>query len=107
MSFTVKELPRGTQAASRKRFVATFHDNRQRVRFGQPGATTYIDGASEAKKAAYLARHGAVNSDGIARENWTLSGSRTPGYLSRWLLWGPSRSLAVNASMRGGNFARR
>ena len=31
--------------------------NHKEVSFGDPNATTYTDGASEAKKKSYLARH--------------------------------------------------
>ena len=61
--------------------------NRKLVHFGQPGGTTYIDGASEQTKDAYLARH-------KVREDW--SDPLTPGALSRFLLWGPTRSLMKN-----------
>ncbi len=52
--------------------------NHKTVSFGQPGATTFIDGASEEKKAAYIARH-------KVRENW--SDPTSAGALSRFLLW--------------------
>ncbi len=51
------------------------------IHFGQPGATTFLDGASEAKKNAYIARHSKNN------ENWEYSGRDTPGFWSRHLLW--------------------
>jgi hypothetical protein len=70
-----------------KRFVAIF-SNGQKIHFGSPSATTYIDGVSEAKKHAYLARHGKNN------ENW--DNPYTAGSLSRFLLWGDSPNLFVN-----------
>ena len=51
------------------------------IHFGQPGAFTYADGAGHAKRAAYLARHGAAKSG----EDWT--DPTTAGYWARWLLW--------------------
>ena len=92
--FVVTLSPNG----STKRLVAVF-DNK-RVQFGQPGATTYVDGASEQKKSAYLARHGAP----LSREDWGPSGRQTAGYLSRWVLWGPSRDIAANVRRIGGTF---
>jgi hypothetical protein len=71
-----------------KRFLATFKDG-TKIHFGQDGATTYIDGASEAKREAYIARHG-----GGGRESWT--NARTSGALARWLLWGPNKQLDAN-----------
>jgi len=59
------------------------------VHFGQDTATTYVDGAPEAKKKSYLARHS--KSPG---ETW--SDPMTAGSLARNLLWGASRSLREN-----------
>ena len=81
-----------------KRFVAVF-DNK-RVHFGQPNATTYVDGATEQQKAAYLARHGSP----LSREDWSPTGRQTAGYLSRWVLWGPTRDLATNVRRLGGKY---
>lgn len=63
--------------------------NTKKVHFGQPDAETYVDGASEQKKKSYLARHS--KSPG---EDW--SKPDTPGALSRFLLWGSSRSIRDN-----------
>lgn len=71
-----------------KRFVATF-SNGLRVHFGSAGGQTYIDHGDADKRAAYLARHGANRT-----ENWY--NPRTAGALSRWLLWGNHKSLAMN-----------
>jgi hypothetical protein len=81
-----------------KRLVAMFGN--KRVQFGQPNATTYVDGATEQQKAAYLARHGSP----LSRENWGPSGRQTAGYLSRWVLWGPTRDIAANVRRIGGTF---
>jgi len=82
-----------------KRFVAVF-DNNKRVHFGQPNATTYVDGATEQQKVAYLARHGSP----LSREDWSPTGRQTAGYLSRWVLWGPTRDIATNVRRIGGTF---
>ena len=91
---SVKPSPR-----EEKRYMATYclcriknscrGSNHKLVHFGQPGATTYVDGADEAKKKSYLARHS--KSPG---QDW--SKPDTPGSLSRWLLWGSTRSLREN-----------
>jgi hypothetical protein len=47
----------------------------------------FLSSGNVAKREAYLARH-RVN------ENW--NDPYSAGSLSRWLLWGPSRSLATN-----------
>ena len=69
-----------------KRFRATFKDG-TKVNFGQKGAQTFIDGATEAKKASYIARHSKNN------EDW--HDGKSPGALSRFLLW-RGRSLTTN-----------
>ena len=60
-----------------KRYTAVFSNGR-RISFGQPGATTFADGAPPAKRAAYIARH---------RPNEDWNNPYTAGALSRWLLW--------------------
>jgi hypothetical protein len=66
-----------------KRFIAVFPDGK-RVPFGQRGAHTYLDGASEEKRKAYIARH-RVN------EDW--SDPKKAGTLARFILW-QERSLS-------------
>ena len=82
-----------------KRFVAVFPDG-GRVHFGQPGAETFIDGATLKKKQAYLVRHGSP----LSGQNWKPSGVRTAGFMSRWVLWGPTRDLATNVRRLGGKY---
>jgi hypothetical protein len=82
-----------------KRYTATFclcekknacrGENHKQTSFGDPTATTYTDGATAEKKKAYLARHS--KSPG---QDW--SSPTTAGSLSRYLLWGASRSLREN-----------
>jgi hypothetical protein len=71
-----------------KRYVAIFKFG-SKVHFGQMLGQTYIDHGDKAKRAAYIARHGASG-----RENW--EDPYSPGALSRWLLWGDSTSLEEN-----------
>ncbi len=85
--------------AKDKRYTATYcmcskkdqckGGNHKIVQFGQDTATTYVDGAPEAKKKSYLARHS--KSPG---QNW--NDPMTAGSLARNLLWGASRSLREN-----------
>jgi hypothetical protein len=85
--------------AKGKRYTATFckckeknaceGTNHTTTHFGDPTATTYVDSASAEKKKAYLARHS--KSPG---QDW--SKPTTAGSLSRYLLWGPHKSLREN-----------
>ena len=75
-----------TSTRADKRLMATFANGKV-VHFGQRGSQTYIDHGDERKRTAYLARH-------LSRENW--DDPYSAGALSRWLLWGDSKSLDVN-----------
>jgi hypothetical protein len=79
----------GPATAKGKRLRAVFEGDgkRRTINFGADGATTYADGASKRVKAAWLARHGV-------REDWTRPD--TAGSLSRWVLWGNSRSIPAS-----------
>ena len=81
-----------------KRLMATFclcpnngggckKPQKKEVHFGQDGANTYVDHATDDERSNYIARH-QVN------ENWTDATS--PGALSRYILWGSSRSIQEN-----------
>ena len=80
-----------------KRYTATFckckvknecrGSNHKSTSFGDPNGTTYIDGASEQTKDAYIARH-------KVRENF--NDPITAGSLAYHLLWGDSRSFRKN-----------
>lgn len=61
------------------KFVAVFPDG-HRVRFGREGYSDYTLHKDPERMRRYLARH-------RAREDWSRSGARTPGFWSRWLLW--------------------
>ena len=50
------------------------------VHFGQRGASDYTLHHDDARRQAYIARHGS-------REDWGRAGVMTPGWLSRHLLW--------------------
>ena len=72
-----------------KKLMAIFkvEDKEKVVHFGQRGSTTYLDGATDEQRANYRARH-KVN------ENWR--DPMSPGALSRFILWGETRSLSKN-----------
>lgn len=85
--------------AKNKRYAAKFcmcdkkmackGSNTKTVNFGQPGATTYVDGASEQKKDSYQARHSKSPGE-------NTNDPVTAGSLSWHLLWGSTRSLREN-----------
>ena len=60
-------------------------EGRRTVHFGQRGASDYTLHHDEARRQAYIARHGI-------REHWRRTGVMTPGWLPRHLLW-EKRSL--------------
>ena len=64
------------------------------VHFGEKGSPDYTTHGDPKKRDNYLRRH-------EANEDW--SQPDTPGALSRWLLWGNSRSFDINL----GNFTKR
>ena len=64
-----------------KRYQAIFTDsggNTTTIHFGYFGGSTFIDHSDEDKKKAYIARH-------RPNENW--ADYKSPGALSRWILW--------------------
>lgn len=73
-----------------KRFFAQVGD--KRIYFGQPGAHTYIDGASDAIRAAYRKRHYANKTERHRIYNHILS----PALLSWHILWGDSHDICEN-----------
>jgi hypothetical protein len=60
-----------------KRYRMVLENPRQVIDFGQEGGFTYVDGATEKAKDAYLSRH-------KKREDWTKPNA---GSASRWILW--------------------
>ena len=74
----------------KKRFQAIFtreNGKKKKVNFGSKGASTFIDGANQKVKDAYIARH-------RVRENW--NDPISPGALSRWIIWGDSNNVNKN-----------
>lgn len=72
-----------------KKYTFIYKDDNNKgriIHFGSETSQTYVEGASEDKKKAYIARH-KVN------ENWNEINS---GSLSRYILWGDSRSIKIN-----------
>ena len=72
-----------------KRLVAIFSDGKKekKVNFGFRGGSTYIDNRNKKTRAAYRARH---------KIDLRTNDPMRAGYLSYYLLWGDSTSLAVN-----------
>jgi hypothetical protein len=52
----------------------------KKVHFGAVGYESFTTHKDEARKERYIIRH-------KKRENWTKTGTATPGFWSRWLLW--------------------
>ena len=82
----------GVRVPRHKKYAAVFQlpNGRQRtVRFGT--ASNYVSNPRKTARdrTAYIARH---------RVNENHNDPLTPGALSRWLLWGESRSLARNTA---------
>ena len=69
-----------------KRLMAIF-DNGIKTHFGLDGGSTYIDHHDAKKRDAYIARH---------RVREDFEDPESAGALSRWLLWGPYKSLPKN-----------
>jgi hypothetical protein len=74
-----------------KRFRAVLSDGKY-VDFGQRGATTYIDGATDEQRKAYHSRHfgNAVERERI--QNLIIS----PATLRMYLLWSYNRDINEN-----------
>ena len=63
-----------------KKYRVTFNDGKH-VDFGGKNYSDYTIHKNPERMESYLARHGKLG------ENWTVSGIRTAGFWSRWLLW--------------------
>ena len=70
-----------------KKWMAEFQDGTV-THFGASGYSDYTLGASEAQRAAYISRH--------AHEN--QRDPRSAAALSRYILWGDSRSMQASIS---------
>ena len=72
-----------------KKLKAVFTDEygkTKTIHFGQSGATDFTLGASEDQRKRYRERH--------SKENW--NNYQSAGSLSRYILWGESRSREQN-----------
>lgn len=70
-----------------KRFMAVFENPKKTTHFGQTGAYTYIDGASDGARDAFRARH---------KESLKTKDPLRSGFLSYYVIWGKSRSAEKN-----------
>jgi hypothetical protein len=68
------------------------HGGTKAFDFGQPGANTYIDGASDQTKMNYWRRHMANTRERYLIENLIPS----PSVFSAYILWGNSRNMMQN-----------
>jgi hypothetical protein len=68
------------------KWIASFA-NGKKVRFGATGYLDYTIGATPEQRRLYLARH---------EKDLKTNDPHRPGYLSYYILWGPSRSMASN-----------
>jgi hypothetical protein len=78
---------------SKYKLTATFKDDEGKIRkvnFGVKNSFSYIDGADDKIRNAYLARHAKdiINPD-----------PTTKGNLSYYITWGPSKSLNQNVKL--------
>ena len=80
-----------------KRLKATIIDKdgkKKVITFGMKNSKgTFADGSSEEKKKAYLARHGKMG------EDWTKSGLKTAGFMSRWVLWSDRTNSKIKSNI--------
>ena len=67
-----------------KKYMMVFED--RTIHFGSDVSQTFVEGASEKKRANYIARH-------KVREDWN---SINAGSASRFILWGKSRNIQTN-----------
>lgn len=70
-----------------KRYVAVFRNPTKTTHFGQPGAETYIDGASKEVREAYKARH---------KSDLKTGDPLRAGFLSYYVIWGKHRTAEKN-----------
>jgi len=90
MIISISKSPRTNK---RFRVVVKHRDGRlQNIDFGYPGATTYIDGASEQTRLNYLKRHMANATEKNLIENLIVS----PALMSAKILWDSSRDIQRN-----------
>lgn len=62
----------------------------KKVHFGASGYSDFTKHKDPRRKQRYIDRH-------ESRENWSLTGIKTPGFWSRWILWNqPSIKKSVD-----------
>ena len=72
-----------------KKFDAVI-DGKKKISFGQAGASDFTQHKDKDRKNRYIDRH-------KSNEDWTKSGIRTPGFMSKNLLWNkPTIEASVN-----------
>ena len=69
-----------------KRYVMVLDEPKKTLHFGSDVGSTYIDHGDKTKRENYLKRH-------MVNEDWD---SVNAGSLSKFLLWGKSKSLKRN-----------
>lgn len=78
-------------ALKTKKYTATFYDDKNKkiktTHFGNKGSSDYTITGDKQQRARYLKRH-------EKNENW--NDPMTAGALSRWILWGDSKSIKTN-----------
>jgi len=65
-----------------KKYVAII-DDKKKVHFGQKGMSDFTQHHDVKRQERYIERH-------KSREDWTITGIKTAGFFSRWLLWNQS-----------------
>jgi hypothetical protein len=80
-SIDIKNNKSASKDKKRLQAIIYFNNGKSKtVKFGQHKSKgTFLDGANNLKREAYLSRHSKMN------ENW--NNIETPGALSRWVLW--------------------
>ena len=81
-----------TPPGSKQKLTATFKTDEGKIKtvsFGVKNSFSYIDGASDEVRNAYLARH---------RMDINNPDPTTKGNLSYYITWGDSRDLAKNVA---------
>lgn len=99
----------------KKKYQVTFEDGTD-IGFGGAGYSDYTIHKDPKRMRSYVLRHGGVISPSIMKEanehkihekmlevnrskseTWGISGIKSPGFWSRWLLWShPNMSAALN-----------
>lgn len=72
----------GKSKAKNKRYYVIY--NGKRINFGQPGAETYADGASENKRNAFRARHSKIK---LKDGTYAYKNKNQPAFWAYNILW--------------------